>query len=132
MTVTDVLNADAYKDAIRNPANSNHLMVIKDISRRIRIYAGDILLVDSNNALRVMEVGKSVYDPVIYVPEDDLVATFQSVDKSTYCPIKGDASYIALEGVELGWVYKSPLDMTAQLKSHYAFWPAKTRLVEGD
>ncbi|MEP4767332.1 MAG: DUF427 domain-containing protein [Roseibium sp.] len=132
MTVTDVLNADAYKDAIRNPANSNHLMVIKDISRRIRIYAGDILLADSNNALRVMEVGKAVYDPVVYVPKADLVASFQPVDKSTFCPIKGDASYVALKGEELGWVYKSPLDMASKLANHYAFWPGKVRVVEGE
>ncbi|MEP3048063.1 MAG: DUF427 domain-containing protein [Roseibium sp.] len=132
MTATDVLGSDAYKDAIRNPANPNHLMIIKNVPRRIRVYAGDSLLANTKNALRVMEVGKSVYDPVIYIPETDLAVGFHPVEKSTFCPIKGDASYISLDGEEIGWTYKSPLDMSAKLANHYAFWPGKVRVVEGD
>lgn len=122
----------AYKDAITNPDNPAHMMVIKDVSRRVRVYAGDVLLADTNKALRVMEVGKSVYDPVIYVPESDLACPMEPVEKTTHCPIKGDASYVALEGEEIGWVYRTPIPMTQRLKEHYAFWPAKTRLVEGN
>ena len=122
----------ALSAAIRNPNNPAHLMVLKEVPRRVRVYAGDVLLADSTAALRVMEIGKSVYDPVIYIPQSDLVADFEPVDKSTHCPIKGDASYVALNGDELGWVYRDPIPMTQQLKGHYAFWPSKTRLVEGD
>jgi uncharacterized protein (DUF427 family) len=126
------LATSAFDDAIRNPDNSNHLMVIKDVPRRIRIYAGDALLAESTNAVRVMEVGKSVYDPVVYVPEADLKASFDTVEKSTFCPIKGDASYVAISGEEIGWAYKTPIEMANRLSKHYAFWPGKTRLVEGD
>ncbi|MBG6166192.1 uncharacterized protein (DUF427 family) [Labrenzia sp. EL_195] len=122
----------AFSEAIRNPDNPAHMMVIKDVPRRIRVYAGDVLLADSSNALRVIEVGKSVYDPVVYIPEDDLVGSLEPIEKSTYCPIKGDASYIALDGEEVGWVYRNPIPMTHRLKAHCAFWPSKTRLVEGD
>jgi len=80
----------------------------------------------------VMEIGKSVYDPVIYVPEADLSAEFDRVEKSTHCPIKGDASYISLGGEEIGWAYKTPIDMAERLAGHYAFWPAKVRVVEGE
>ena len=126
------LSTPAFEKAIRNPANPAHLMVIKDVPRRIRIYAGDTLLADSTKALRVMEVGKSVYDPVVYVPESDLKTDFDPVDKNSHCPIKGDAAYVSLGGEEIGWIYTSPLDMASQLASHYAFWPAKVRLVEGE
>jgi len=122
----------ALNAAIKNPDNPAHMMVIKDVTRRIRVYSGDTLLADSGSALRVMEIGKSVYDPVVYIPEQDLVAQFEEVEKSTYCPIKGDASYIAHAGEEIGWVYREPIPMTEKLKSHFAFWPSKTRLVEGD
>ncbi|WP_428646715.1 DUF427 domain-containing protein [Roseibium sp.] len=122
----------AFDDAIRNPDNPDHLMVIKDVPRRIRVYAGDTLLADSRNTLRVMEIGKSVYDPVVYVPEADLTCTFETTGKSTHCPIKGDASYIAFGGEEIGWVYKEPIPMAARLAKHYAFWPARVRVVEGD
>ncbi|MEM8703014.1 MAG: DUF427 domain-containing protein [Pseudomonadota bacterium] len=119
-------------DAIRNPDDPNHMMVIKTASRRMRVYAGDILLADSTSALRVMELGKSVYDPVVYFPEEDVIAPLDPAEKSTHCPIKGDASYVSLEGEEIGWVYRDPIPMTRQLKGHHAFWPSKTRLVEGD
>ncbi|PVB61780.1 DUF427 domain-containing protein [Labrenzia sp. 011] len=122
----------ALENAIRNPANPAHLMVIRDIPRRMRIYAGETLLADSTAAVRVMEIGRSVYDPVVYVPEADLAADFGKVDKSTHCPIKGDASYVSLDGEEIGWVYGTPIAMAGRLAGHYAFWPAKVRVVEGE
>ncbi|MCV0424701.1 MAG: DUF427 domain-containing protein [Roseibium sp.] len=128
----NVLATAAFENAVRNPSNPDHLMVIKDVPRRIRIYANDTLLADSTNALRVLEIGKSVYDPVVYIPKTDLTAEFEPVEKSTYCPIKGDASYVALDGDEIGWVYEAPIEMAGLLKSHFAFWPTKIRLVEGD
>ncbi|MBD1545501.1 DUF427 domain-containing protein [Roseibium aggregatum] len=122
----------AFADAIRNPANPGHLMVLKPVNRRLRIYAGDTLLADSARALRVIEVGKSLYDPVVYVPGDDLVADFDRLEKSTHCPLKGDASYIALKGEELGWAYENPIEVASAIRGYFAFWPQKTRLVEGE
>lgn len=122
----------AFAEAIRNPENPDHLMVIKPVSRRIRILAGDTLLADTTSAIRVMEVGRSVYDPVIYVPEADIRADLEPVDKSTHCPIKGDASYRSHSGEEIAWTYDNPLDMAASLAGHYAFWPSKVRIIEGE
>lgn len=121
----------ALSEAIRNPANPAHMMVIREVPRRIRIYAGDRLLADSSSALRVIEFGKSVYDPVIYVPEADLEPIFETLDKSTHCPIKGDASYISLGEEEIGWVYRNPIDFAQRLAGHYAFWPDKVSVLEG-
>lgn len=126
------LESPALDEAIRNPDNPSHLMVVKDVPRRIRVHAGDKLLADSTNALRVIEFGKSLYDPVIYVPEADLTASFEKIDKTTHCPLKGDASYVAVGGEEIGWVYKDPIAGSERIASHYAFWPGKTRVVEGD
>ncbi len=122
----------ALRDALKNPNDPNHMMVIKTAPRRMRVFAGDTLLADSLSALRVMELGKTKNDPVIYFPEEDVVATLNAVEKSTHCPIKGDASYMALANEEIGWVYRDPIPMTRQLKGHHAFWPSKTRLVEGE
>ncbi len=129
MTALDI---PAFDGAIRNPDNASHFMVIKDVPRRIRVYRGDRLLADSRHALRVIEIGKSVYDPVVYVPQADLAVAFETVDKSTHCPIKGDAGYIADGGEEIGWVYRTPIPMATRLAMHYAFWPAKVRIVEGE
>jgi len=119
-------------DAIRNPANPAHFMVIKPVNRRIRVYAGETLLADSTNAIRVMETGRTVYDPVVYVPKPDLAASLENIDKSTHCPIKGDAAYVGLNGKEVGWSYPDPLPFAIALKDRHAFWPDKVRLVEGE
>lgn len=127
-----VSGKSALAGAIRNPDRPEHLMVIKPIGQHVRIYAGDTLLADSQSALRVMEIGKSLYHPVVYVPEADLIASFGDLTKTTHCPIKGNASYVAINGEEIAWVYRDPIDIAATLKNHYAFWPEKIRLVEGD
>lgn len=126
------LTPDPFADAIRNPANPDHLMVLKPVKRRVRIYTGDTLLADSTRALRILEVGKSVYDPVVYVPGDDLLPNFDRLAKSTHFPLKGDASYVALNGEELGWAYKNPIEVASAIKGYFAFWPQKTRLIEGE
>ncbi|MTH99067.1 DUF427 domain-containing protein [Roseibium sp. RKSG952] len=126
------ITAPAFDNAIRNPADPNHLMVIKPVRERVRIYSGETLIANTSNACRVLEVGRGVYDPVMYIPEADLTIEFEQLIKSTHCPIKGDASYLALAGVEIGWVYRQPLGMAADLAARHAFWPSRTRLVIGD
>ncbi|GAA0776065.1 DUF427 domain-containing protein [Roseibium denhamense] len=120
-----------FENAIRNPGDPGHLMVIKPVKRRVRIYTGDVLIADTTAALRVMEIGRSVYDPVIYVPEQDVLVALGNIEKSTHCPIKGDASYVSLGTVEIGWTYKNPIPTSEILAGHLAFWPDKVRLVEG-
>lgn len=118
-------------NAIRNPTNGNHFMVIKPIDRAIKIYAGDRLLASTTSALRVLEVGKSVYDPVVYIPLTDIIVALEPIEKATHCPLKGDAHYLTLDGDEIGWTYDNPLDFADALSGHVAFWPNKVRLVEG-
>jgi len=107
-------------------------MVVRPIKRTVRVYVGDTLIARTQNAIRVMEMGKSLYDPAIYVPASDLVVTLEPIDKSTHCPLKGDASYVSLAGEEIAWTYDRPLDVSKQLAGHFAFWPDKVRITEGD
>ena len=118
--------------AIRNPANPNHLMVIRPVRRTVRVHVGDTLVAKTQNALRVMEMGKSLYDPALYIPASDVVVTLEPVDKSTRCPLKGDASYVSFNGDEIAWTYDRPLEGSRQLEGHFAFWPDKVRITEGD
>ena len=117
---------------IRRPDQPSHYMAIKPVPRTVRIYLGERLLVRSTRALRVMETGKQVYDPMIYVPVEDIWAPLDLIDKSTHCPLKGDASYFGLDGEELAWGYDAAFDFAAALIGHRAFWPDKVRVVEGD
>ncbi|AKH99575.1 hypothetical protein IMCC20628_00856 [Hoeflea sp. IMCC20628] len=125
-------NFPSLEGAIRNPANPNHLMVIRPIKRTVRVYVDGSLIAETQNALRVMEMGKSLYDPAIYIPAADIIPTLDPVEKSTHCPLKGDASYLALNGNEIAWTYDRPFDVSKQLDGHFAFWPDKVKITEGD
>jgi len=118
--------------AIHNPGDGGHFMAIKPVARRIRIYRGDRLIADTLDAVRVMEVFGKVYDPVVYVPPGDLKEPLQSVDKSTQCPLKGEAAYFAFDGEEIGWAYPDPFEFSKALAGRHAFWPDKVRIVEGE
>lgn len=131
MTGTE-LNSSAPAGAIRNPANPAHFMVIKPVKRRIRVYAGNTLLADTTDAVRILETGKTAYDPVIYVPKSDLSAELDAEDRNTHCPLKGDAAYFSLGGEELSWSYPAPFPFAMVLKDRHAFWPDKVRQVEGE
>ena len=118
--------------AIRQPGNPHHYMVIKPIDRRVRVFRGDRLVADSTAAVCLIEIGRRALDPVVYVPPEDLTVALDPVDKTTHCPLKGDASYFALDGEELGWVYRQPFDFAAALAGRHAFWAAKVRIEQGD
>lgn len=128
---TETLSASIV-GAIVNPSNPKHFMVINPVKQRLRIYAGDTLLVDTKNASRVIEVGHTIYDPAIYVPKDDIRVALEPIDKSTHCPLKGDASYHGLNGEEIGWSYDAPLPFASDIKGLHSFWGSKVRFVEGE
>ncbi|MEO1190411.1 MAG: DUF427 domain-containing protein [Pseudomonadota bacterium] len=116
---------------IRNPNNANHMMAIKPIQQPVKVYAGDTLLADSAKAVRVMEIGRAIYDPVIYIPAEDVKAPLTKTERTTHCPLKGDASYYLLGEEELAWSYDAPLAFAQELAGYHAFWPSKVRVVEG-
>lgn len=119
------------QDTIHNPRDPRHFMRIKPMARRVRVLRGDAVLADSTNALRVLEAGRDIYDPVIYVPREDLRAKLTASRKDrTFCPIKGHASYFDLRvddgGIdvsEIAWSYEDTVAEASQLKDHVAFVP---------
>lgn len=117
--------------AIRNPGNPNHFMVAQPIDRRVRLYKNGTLVADSSRALRVIEIGKSVYEPRLYIPRDDVVPDLVETDKITHCPLKGDASYYTIDGTEMAWGYTT-LDFAKVLDGHVSFWTDDLRIVEDD
>lgn len=118
--------------AIRQPGSPHHFMVAKPVDRRVRIWCGDRLIADTGDALCLIEVSSRVYDPVIYVPPEDVVTPLEHVDKTTHCPLKGDASYYAFDGEEVGWAYLAPFDFAAVLAGRHAFWTSKVRIEQGE
>ena len=125
------------ENAIRNPNNPNHFMRIKPVKARVRVLYGDQVLADSTDAVRVLEVGKDLYDPVLYIPQADVSPALVPLDKRTHCPLKGDARYFDLTGpddgvVESGiaWTYDQVLDIAAALKGRLGFYASKVTIEE--
>ncbi|MCP4308863.1 MAG: DUF427 domain-containing protein [bacterium] len=119
-------------DAIRNPDNPQHLMVVKPVPRRVQIFDGETLLADTTDAVHVLELGKTLYDPVLYVPEGDVRVPLDQVDKKTHCPLKGNASYHARDGKEIAWSYETPFGFAEVLAGRRAFRPDRVRVVQGN
>lgn len=116
---------------VRNPGNAAHFMHVKPIAQRIRVSHGGKVLAESTAALRIMETGREPYDPVVYLPRPDVDDALQPVaGKSTHCPLKGDASYLALDGKEIAWSYDRPLEGATLIRDYVAFYPHMVTIEE--
>ncbi len=126
--------SDTIEGAIARPDAAQHFMVLRPVKARVTVRRGDTILASSTRATRLMEVGKTLYDPMIYIPKDDLVATLERQDHSTHCPLKGDATYYSLGGADpvanIAWSYDDPMPFSAAIKGLIAFYPDKTVLEE--
>ena len=126
-------NIDIFpiEGAIRNPDNPHHFMVLKQVKHAVEIYHGDVLLAKTSKALRVVEIGKSIYDPVLYIPKNDIVAPLKKLSKQSHCPLKGIASYFEHGGEEIAWSYADPLDFATELADYYGFLTSNIWIREG-
>ena len=122
---------------IHNPSEPRHFMRLKPVRRRVRVFFDDELLADSSNALRLLEIGRDVYDPALYFPPYDVPAPLRRTSRTTHCPLKGDAVYydlIDVAGVvrraEIAWSYPEPFDMSQDLAGLIAFYTDQLRVEE--
>jgi len=122
---------------IHNPDEPRHFMRIKPVRARVRVRRGGHVLGESERALRVLEAGRDLYDPVLYLPATDLRAKLSPAEKKTFCPLKGQASYLDLvsddgrvEAAEIAWSYRETLDIAAALKDLIAFDASQVAIEE--
>ncbi|WP_114285289.1 DUF427 domain-containing protein [Candidatus Halocynthiibacter alkanivorans] len=117
--------------AIRNPANPNHFMVVMPVKQPVQIHINQTLVAETTRALRVIEIGNHAYQPRLYIPESDVTAKLTKVDKTTHCPLKGDATYYAFGGSEVAWRYDT-FDFANVLNGHLSFSAPEMRTTEGE
>lgn len=124
-------------NAIQNPNNPNHFMRIKPVTARVRVLRDGQVLADSVNAVRVLEVGRDLYDPVLYIPKDDVSDRLIPNPKQTHCPLKGDATYFDLAAedgskveTEIAWTYAQSFDFAQALKGRLGFYANKVTIEE--
>ncbi|HEY4928309.1 MAG TPA: DUF427 domain-containing protein [Acidimicrobiales bacterium] len=95
------------------------------LSRRNRVTAsvGDEVLADTNRSFLVDEQDHGL---VFYFPPDDVrLDLFAPIDRSSFCPFKGMATYrrLVYDGVEvLAWSYADPFPEVARLAGYVAFY----------
>ena len=125
------------EQTIARPDAPKHYMVLRPVTRRIVVRRGDVVLADTTSAVRLMEHGRSLYDPVFYIPHQDVSDALKPIEgKTTRCPLKGDASYFALGGSPDGsddviaWTYSKPVDFADVLRGYLAFYADQVTVEE--
>ena len=101
-----------------------HYAVYDSYHRVLTIKIGDEVIAKTTKAIIVKEVGKGVYDPVFYIPKEDVQIKLVPEDRSSICPIKGAASYwmpkVSMDNY-FAWSYEEPNPRAKKIKGYIAF-----------
>lgn len=121
--------------AVHNPSEPRHFMRIVPAGASRRAAADGVQIASSDAAVVVKEVGRDIYDPVLYFPRDDVdMSALVPIDKTTHCPVKGDTEYfdVLVAGqhiAEAAWSYVANLvDGAGELERRIAFDRSKIDL----
>ncbi len=133
--MSDPSTVTLVQNAIHNPDEPRHFMRVVPVGRRTAASVDDHVVADSDAAVVVKEVGRDIYDPVVYFPRADVdMAALASIDKTTYCPLKGDTEYfdIVVAGgrhSEAAWSYVT-MRLGDELKDLIAFDTRQVRVTD--
>jgi len=109
---------------IRNPGNPDHMARIRPLGGTVTVTADGATVARSDAAIILAEeaprYGK--LPEVIYIPSADVSGLTPVEGKSTHCPLKGDASYLAHDGREVAWTYDRCIDGADVLSGYIAFY----------
>ncbi len=139
MTQDDVrARVTRSQHTIHNPDDPRHFMRIKPAGRHVLVTLDGEVLAQSDRALRVIEAGNDLYDPVVYFPRADVCARLvPAARERTWCPLKGHASYFDLAAraggaavIEIAWTYDETLDFADELKDLVGFYADKVVIEE--
>lgn len=123
---------------VYSPHTERHYMWLQPARRRLRAFHADRLLADTEQAVRVVEVGHALLDPVLYFPPEALVAPLPPADRdTTWCPLKGRAVYYdlvdetgAVAATAAAWSYTDPILAAQALTGLVAFDPKAVTIVD--
>ena len=124
-------------DPIRAPGNPAHLMWVKPFARTVTVERKGQKLAETYHPLLVVELGRDLYHPVLYIPRKDVVAELAENMERTFCPLKGHASYFNLIGPggapvaqDIAWGYEDALPSATILQGHLAFDTGQVTLIQ--
>ena len=113
---------------------NRHYAVIDNYKRKLTLKYKDEIVAESEDALILKEVGTSVYDPVFYLPKEDIkVKIDKEPQRNSHCPIKGDATYWNLNAKPtedyFAWSYEEALPSTKKIEGYIAFNPVNITFI---
>ena len=106
---------------------------LERVAGEVVVTMGGIQIARTGNAIRLYE---GDYTPMIYVPPVDVdFSGLTRTDHTTYCPLKGAASYYSVTaggeaGVNAVWTYEDPFVEWAEIKDHLAFYTDRIKVEE--
>ena len=94
---------------------------LEKTARRIRVVHRGVTIVDTTEALRILETS---HPPVYYVPP--VAAVRRSMTHGSFCEFKGVATYWDLgDAKDVAWSYERPTGSYAALAGHLAFYASR-------
>ena len=123
-------DTDSWTKPIKVPG-PDHPITIEPTPARVRVLWRGQVLADTRNALTLREAR---YPAVHYLPSEDVdMARLTRSAHGTYCPFKGDCSYLNLPGEDESscnavWLYEAPFDAVAAIKDRLAFYPDRVEI----
>jgi uncharacterized protein (DUF427 family) len=111
----------------------DHPITITPHAGRVIVRAGGRVIADTKRALILKEAS---YPAVKYIPREDAdMALFSASSHATYCPYKGDCSYLSIpsggeRAVNAIWSYENPYPAVAAIKDYLAFYPDRVDQIE--
>lgn len=101
---------------------------VEPSGRRVRVLVGDVVIADTERALRVLETS---HPPTWYLPMDDVrMDLLVPTPRRTTCEFKGRAHYYDLvvgdhRRASAAWSYSDPWPGYEALRRHVAFYPGR-------
>ena len=122
------------ENAHHNPDEPRHFMRIVPAHGRQQATVGGATVADSEAALVLKEVGRDIYDAVVYFPRTDVAMdALARIDKTTHCPLKGDTEYfdLVLDGERhpaAAWSYVGEMVAGDEIRDFVAFDPRSVQV----
>jgi len=104
----------------------DHPITISPYRGRVVVRFHGTIVADTEHAMKLEEAH---YKPVLYFPRNDArLSHYESSERRTHCPYKGDASYFHLTSDDARadnavWTYETPFPAMKAIEGHVAFYP---------
>ena len=109
--------------------DTTHFAKVSPATGRYVVECDGLIIADTTHAIQLTESYHSKeMNPVIYVPRQDVNSNYLvATNKSTFCPIKGEANYYALQTEtctvdQIAWSYQLPMKPLESIKDYLAFY----------